>query len=86
MANILDILNHHGIANQSLKAIEEMAELTKELCKWNCYMRAPIEVQKHLREEIADVLITIYQLKEHFGSQEIDEIIDFKINRTLERL
>ena len=64
--------------------IEEMSELTKELCK---YMRGNSN-KEHILEEIADVHITLMQMLLLF---EIDEneflsMVDFKIKRTEKRL
>ena len=53
-----DVLYHFGYNHQATKCIEEMSELTKELCK---------EKDGHgnlenIAEEIADTLITIDQM------------------------
>ncbi len=69
--------------------IEEMAELTKELCKLK---RCGIsgykheEVEQHIKEEIADVLNCVSQLEIMFGKDEIESIRDEKLKRTLLRL
>jgi NTP pyrophosphatase (non-canonical NTP hydrolase) len=64
--------------------IEEMSELTKALCKHN---RGKTDIE-NIKEEIADVHIMLMQMLMFF---EIDEdeflkIVDYKINRTKERL
>lgn len=51
----LEAIKKYGEENQIKKAVEEMAELTKELCKNNDPM--------HIAEEIADVEIMLEQLK-----------------------
>lgn len=53
-----DALYHFGINHQQTKCIEEMSELTKEICK-NKDGQNNID---HIAEEIADVLITIDQM------------------------
>ena len=52
------IANHYGKKSQMLISIEEMSELTKEICK-NKDGQNNVE---HIAEEIADVLITIDQM------------------------
>ena len=51
-------LYHFGINHQQTKCIEEMSELTKEICK-NKDGQNNVD---HIAEEIADVLITIDQM------------------------
>lgn len=65
-------------------AIEEMSELTKEICKFKRNQGN----NENLKEEIADVVLMIKQLMFYFNfnKKEIDNIIDFKIKRTLERM
>ena len=53
-----DALYHFGINHQQTKCIEEMSELTKEICK-NKDSQNNVE---YIAEEIADVLITIDQM------------------------
>lgn len=52
-------IDKYGAIHQIIKAIEEMSELTKELCK---YLDVKPDID-HIAEEIADVEITIEQLK-----------------------
>ena len=53
-----DALYHFGYNHQGTKCIEEMSELTKELCK----EKDGHGNLEHIAEEIADVLITIDQI------------------------
>ena len=75
----LEILNDalycFGFSHQRLKAIEEMAELTKELAK--------NDDMQHVAEEIADVLIMVSQMILYFNLQE--EVAEYK-ERKLRRL
>jgi NTP pyrophosphatase (non-canonical NTP hydrolase) len=79
-----------GLEGQKLLAIEEMAELTKELSKhlWRDKddKQKSAQHEQNIREEIADVLITVGQIRYIFGAEEVDKIIDRKIQRTVERL
>lgn len=64
--------------------IEEMSELTKELCKHN---RGHYNLDK-IYEEMADVYIMLEQMKILFNVDEnyLQEEINYKINRTKELL
>lgn len=64
--------------------IEEMSELTKALCKHN---RGKTDLE-NIKEEIADVHIMLMQMLMLFNidEEEFLKIVDYKINRTKERL
>ena len=51
---LLKAIDHYGKENQVKKAVEEMAELTKALCKGDV---------ENIKEEIADVQIMLWQLQ-----------------------
>ena len=75
-----------GVQSQYNQAIEEMAELTQTLCK----LTRPDLQDKHgkyveqTKEEIADVLNCVEQLEYMFGAKDIENIRDYKLNRTLD--
>lgn len=78
-------LDHYGIDNQLTKAVEEMAELTKEICKLkiagqNFNGADLIRAKQNILEEKADVYITLRYLDMMFGDS--TEVIDEK-NSTL---
>ena len=81
------IIDRYGEDHQLNIAIEEMSELTKEICK---YFRDPVKVKHYdqIKEELADVLIMCRQIQMIFGipTDELKFEMDFKINRTLERM
>lgn len=52
-------LQHYGANSQRIVAIEEMSELTKELCK----VSRGEENAAHIAEEIADVRIMLDQME-----------------------
>ena len=54
-----DAIQHYGPEAQQIKAVEEMSELTKELCK----RLAGAENVLQIAEEIADVRIMLDQLE-----------------------
>lgn len=88
-------LDAWGQESQERMAIEEMSELTKELCKKIRLMRDDFaemnderlkETINHCKEEIADVLNMTEQLEIYFGEEEIEKIREEKMRRTLNLL
>ncbi len=88
-------LDAWGQEAQERMAIEEMSELTKELCKKIRLIRDDFSERNeeklkktisNIKEEIADVLNMTEQLQIFFGIEEIDKIRDEKIKRTLKLL
>lgn len=79
----VQIANHYGIESQSLICIEEMSELTKEICK---YRRGEDNLEK-LVDEIADVKIMVEQMEYLFGvSKDVDLRISYKCQRQMRRI
>nr|DAX68520.1 MAG TPA: nucleoside triphosphate pyrophosphohydrolase [Caudoviricetes sp.] len=74
----------YGEKAQKLMAIEEMSELTKEICK---DFRGKLN-REHLIEEVADVTIVIYQLLMMYkiSDKEIQQMCERKMERLKERL
>lgn len=74
----------YGVRAQKLMAIEEMSELTKEICK---DFRGKLN-RENLIEEMADVTITIDQLMMMYeiSGKEIQQMRERKIERLKERL
>ena len=64
-----------GVAEQQLKAVEEMGELIQAIAK------ALIGKEHNVEEEIADVEIMLTQLKIMYDLKKIEEWKEFKINR-----
>ena len=78
---------HFGEKNQLIKAIEEMSELQKELCKVVLTPNLTIKPTDEIIDELADVEIMCTQLRHIFGiSERVDERKEFKINRLKERI
>lgn len=67
-----------GTAKQIIKTIEECAELQVVLSKWLNY--SPI-TNAPIVDEIADALITVNQMRLHFGAEEVDARIKYKLER-----
>ena len=73
-----DAIAIFGQISQKVMAIEEMSELTKELCK-ELRDRGNIE---NIADELADVEITLAQLKIIYNIHDlVDKHRDFKLNR-----
>ena len=84
MSNIYKQLIEKYGEKQVVKAIEELSELEKELCK-ALIGKAD---QEHIAEEIADVYIMLEQMMLYFNIDlnKIIKIINLKLERTKERL
>lgn len=74
----------YGVSAQKLMAIEEMSELTKEICK---DFRGKLD-REHLIEEMADVLIMLDQmlLLYKISGEEVGLMRIKKVERLKERL
>ena len=75
----------YGHVRQIIKAVEEMSELTKELCKPFADNSAYNAV--NIAEEIGDVTIMMEQLRLIFDiNDEVCEMMDNKVRRLENRL
>ena len=72
------IAEHYDLENQCRQCIEEMAELTKAICKDG--RNRDIATILHMAEEVADVIIMVEQLRLLLGKELVDGNIDRKIN------
>ena len=77
-------IEEYGVRAQKLMAIEEMSELTKEICK---DFRGKLN-REHLIEEMADVLIMLDQmlLLYKISGEEVGLMRIKKVERLKERL
>lgn len=91
------IANTFGLQAQQNQLVEEMAELTQAICKLNRVtvlgqplpmVRKEAEVIKdNMIEELADVRLVLDQVVYLLGCEQVvDEIIQYKIQRTMERM
>ena len=77
-------LDKNGLLFEMQIAIEEMSELTKELCK---YTRKKGKTSREdMMSEIADVMNTTEQLANYFGREEIEKIRDEKFRRAMKKM
>jgi NTP pyrophosphatase (non-canonical NTP hydrolase) len=83
-SRIIQIANHYGYTAQSDIIIEECAELTQAILKLRrAWSDSRLE---NVKEELADVLIMARQLRVMLGAEDIDEIINQKLDRQIERI
>jgi hypothetical protein len=80
----LKALHTWGGEAQENMAIEECSELIKAICKIRRGNGS--EEFKNLIDEIADVTIMMRQMAINVGAEQVEERIDFKVNRLRERL
>ena len=73
-----DAIELFGVTSQKIMVVEEMSELTKELCK-ELRDRGNVE---SIADELADVEITLAQIKQIYDiHQTVEEHKDFKLRR-----
>ena len=79
-----------GEESEYRMCIEEMSELTKELCKYMRYSRNEQsedndkklkKIKQNIIEETADVLICASQIMRLVGSEDVKKVMDYKIQR-----
>ena len=76
-------LNKWGVDLQTMMAVEEMSELTKEICK---IKRGKMDLDA-IADEIADVTIMLEQLREIYGLNDaVCDHMDAKILRLQSRV
>ncbi len=78
------MLQHYGWKNKKMVVVEELSELTKEVCK----QERGLGNIHDLVEEMADVYIVLDMIKEHYKITDvlIDAMIDAKESRNRRRL
>ena len=78
-----EAIEFFGDTSQKIMVIEEMSELTKELCK-ELRERGNIE---NIADELADVEITLAQIKQIYNiHKSVEEHKDFKLRRFAGRM
>ena len=88
-----ELLEHYGIFKQITIWIEEMSELTKELCKWQRRYDElegdlTSEMLENIKKESTDVQVSLDQIKKaiHYTYEEQVENYAFKVERQHERI
>lgn len=89
---LLRAIDKYGNAQQTDKAIEEMAELTQALFKYRAALKSKKQwdyekILKNISEEMADVFIMLCQLVVIYQNcEEVQEFVESKIERLDKRL
>ncbi len=93
LRNLNDIVTIYGDGPQVDMCIEECAELQKALLKYrretNKSFSNPEKVKaakEAIIDELADVSIMVEQMKIIYGYEAVEDRIDFKIGRQMQRL
>lgn len=90
--DLLKIIQHYGVNVQQRQFAEEVFELQEAIIEYEnsgCYDEEDsVEFINHIAEEIADVLVLLFQFNEYYGLDidDISKIMDNKIKRQLERI
>lgn len=87
--DLLKIINNYGISNQIKKFNEECFELEEAIIdhEWLVSERGR-GYKKHIIEELSDVMVLFKQIQYWYEieDEEIEEMMKFKIDRTLKRM
>ena len=93
LENNLKIAAHYPTKDQIIIWIEEMSELTKELCKWHRQYDEldgdiPNDLLKNIKGEVTDVTVCLDQIKFiiQFLEDELMKIYKEKTDRQLKRI
>lgn len=91
-----EIIEHYGVMKQLKYFQSEVFELNEAIINRENYLDYSSEIEpynivmldKHIAEEIADVIVMLAQFKEYYGitDEQIDDVFDYKVARQLERI
>lgn len=84
--DLLKIIKHYGVIPQLKYFQSEVFELNEAIIRYDEV--DDDELINHIKEEIADVLCMLRQFQYNFkiNDEDIDKIIEFKVNRQLARM
>lgn len=82
-AAIGQIVRHYTYDQQRDMTVEECAEFIQAVCKCKRGKKGAFE---NLKEEVADVLIMAEQMRQYIGAESVDQIINQKLKRQLDRI
>ena len=82
-AAIEQITSHYTYDHQRDVAVEECAEFIQAVCK--CKRGKP-DAFDNFKEEVADALIMLLQMRQYIGAETVDQIINQKLKRQLDRI
>ena len=91
---MIKIADHYGKRNQTVKTVEELAELQQALCKLNIAIELDedyeklMKLKKNVTEEIVDVMIMLDQICYLYDIR-YEDLFNFhkaKVDRQLKRI
>lgn len=85
-ASAQSIVQAYGERAQLTKTCEELSELTVQLCKWLNFEAKTATAYDAVIDEIADVYIVLAQLRVIFGTDQVEDQIVKKLNRTMDAI
>ena len=90
---LLKIIKEYGLLPQLEYFQSEVWELNEAIINYqtarkSIYVQDFDTLKKHITEEIADVLVMLYQFVEYYNIDQVElcKIMDFKIDRQLNRI
>ena len=89
--NLMKIINNYGIMEQLKYIHSEYFELDEAILKFEntkSYFTNHNWYKECIAEEIADIMVMLKQFQYYYGinDEEIEEIMNFKIDRQLDRI
>ena len=84
---LLQIVRHYGIYKQLKYIHSEYYELDESILDYEHDETGYVDT-KHIAEEISDVMVMLKQFQYYYGieDEQIKNIMDYKIQRQLERI
>lgn len=79
-----EIMCYYGFEAQREQLVEELSELIQAVQK--CKRKGDKESYEHFKEELADAIIMCTQMYNFVGTDEIDRIIEQKLDRQIQRI
>ena len=91
--DLLKIIQHYDVMPQLKYFQSEVFELNEAIIECElAYHYSPCQIgrgyEKHIAEEIADVMVMLKQFQYYYGieDKEIEEVMNEKIDRTISRI
>lgn len=88
---LLKIINTYGVMPQLKYFQSEVFEFNEAIIQYENTIKSKENIEyykKHITEEFADVMVMLEQFKVYYelDNQEIMDIMDYKINRQIDRI
>lgn len=86
---LLQIINHYGTIEQLKYIHSEYYELDEAIILKEVYgSKRDKALERHIAEEISDIMVMLKQFQHYYEitDEEIEKVMEYKINRQLERI